>query len=450
MTWYVNALVKPFATTTYQPPNYQQWIPGYSYFRDSYDAQLTLAGRTFIAARLNALRYKGVGGKTITANLLIQGFIYPDYIFDDNPISYFCDYHTNPYQIFINGSPFTLDAGWTVTVLQTNLYKNGSPVVGDNNNIPHIVTTVNSYFDTSPTGDTVNVPGSYQTITPPIQYIDSPIIGWNGGAISIDMFTSNVLAEFSLSQNNVGIFIGLCDQRTAILDQRYERIKYAIYGHLGAYSIYVDNVKVSEDFTYVSSDLFRITISDTRVTFYKNGIEVYSLVKEPDSITYVLDASMYYSGDKITNAYMESLPETYYYSNLPIQYSYSTGLISSNLSLIGFKYKYDILIKKNPDLVLNTKYYANLITVNGSMLGGIYNYTGQIENYPSRIEIKYKYSSKLLSKNNSSLEGRYKYQVLLEAGGVIPTIPAILSIQYRYSCFMSNPYIRPPQVFIIT
>lgn len=410
MTWYVNALVKPFATTTYQPPNYQQWTDGYSYFKSAFGAKLTASGKSYVVAQLTAKGYK------VTVNNIST------YIFAiDNYLG-----------------------TWTIGFDYVPKLLSG---YGIPNNIS---TTINSYFDTSPEGELVNVPGSYQTITPPIQYIDNPIIGWNGGAISIDMLTSNILAEFSLSQNNVGIFIGLCDQRTAILDQRYERIKYAIYGHLGTYSIYVDNVKVPEDFTYVSSDLFRITISDTRVIFYKNGIEVYSLVKEPDSITYVLDASMYYSGDKITNAYMESLPETYYYSNLPIKYTYTVGLISSNLSLIGFKYKYDILIKKNPDLILNTKYYANLISVNGSMLGGIYNYTGQIENYPSRIEIKYKYNSKLLSKNNSSLEGRYKYQVLLEAGGVIPTIPAILSIQYRYSCFMSNPYIRPPQVFIIT
>lgn len=416
MSYYENSLYKPYSVTTYQPPDYQEWTDGYSYYKPTMEAGLSLSGKSYVKALLQSQGYnpsdKGLT-KTGTSSDYIIGI--------DNYLG-----------------------TWTIAFgyVPKSLSGYGIP--------SNISTSVDSYFDTDPEGELINVPGSYRTVTPPIQYINNPIIGWNGGAISIDMFTSNVLAEFSLNQNNVSIFIGLCDQKVAIQDQRYERIKYAVYGHLGTYSIYVDNIKVTKDFTYINSDLFRITISNTRVTFYKNGIEIYSLVKEPDTITYVLDASMYYSSDTIRNAYMESLPTTYYYSNIPLEYSYKLGVYSSNLSLIGFKYKYDILIKKNPDLKLRNKYYANLISVNGSILGGTYKYIGQIENYSSRIEFQYKYKTALLSKNNSVLEGKYRYKMLLEAGGIIPSIPAMLNIRYRYNCFMANPYIRPPQIFINT
>ena len=54
----INTLTKNYTFETVIPNSYQEWIPGYSYFKESSEAKLTASGRTYIAANINTLGYK--------------------------------------------------------------------------------------------------------------------------------------------------------------------------------------------------------------------------------------------------------------------------------------------------------------------------------------------------------------------------------------------------------
>lgn len=446
-----NKIVKTFNTIIVQPESYQEWIPGYSYFKDDYDAQLTSSGRTFIAAKFNSLGYRGVGNKLITANQLIQGFTYPDYVFDDNPISYFASYHASPYQIIINGMYVTIAAGWTVTLATANLYKNGVLVaINGNDYSNYTVTTVNSYFDTPPGGMIVNVPGYYATVTPDPYAQQVPNIGWNSGGISFMGVYSTCVAKFSVTNTSVGIYTGLCEYDIAIADQRYERIKYAIYTHSGLVSVYVDNVKSTDDFTYTSATVFKITISKTLVSFYIDDSLVYSTSKDDSNIKYVLDCSMYYSNDSIVNASIDEFSALDSYSIILGDYSYTGNIISKDYSLLSGEYIYTGLIQNISSININSSYTGNILSYGLSLIDTNYSYSGQIINYNSRIELESTYTGKMLSKGNSFIALNTFYTGVLEGGGIIPAIPTFIKGYIEYSGFIRDFYRIPNQVFVIT
>lgn len=436
-------LVKNYDTVMYQPPDIQQWIPGYSYFKDDYEAQLTDSGRAYIAAKLNILGYRSVGNRPITANQLYQVFTSLSnigYTLDANPIGYEAHYEE-----------VTLPVGWIVAVYEINLYKNGSPVVGYNNQNLQISTTVNSYFDTPPEGEWVNVSGRYVTVTPEPYEKQISNLGWNGGAVSSKTFTTTGIVEFSIEPNSVGIYAGVCEQQIAKLDQRYERIQYAIYTHTGLASIYTNNIKRTEDFTFTRDDIFKIVVSNTQVVFYRNGIEIYSEPKESNNITYALDASMYSSGDTIRYFRVRAFnPETDSYSLIQSNTIHNSKLLGFNYSSILGNQSHNCRLVNLCNLNNNSVHSGVLISLNYSSLGSNSSHTGQLINYSSRIESNIVHTCNLLAKNASYILGNTFHNCLLEAGGILPSIPANININHSHNTKIRNVFILPPQVFIIT
>jgi len=429
-----NLLIKNYSFIIVKPSAYQQWIPGYSYFNAPYNAKLTSSGKEYVVARLKILGFTTVGFVSISLNQLVQAFDYPPIKpFPDYPIYYQCDFNS-----YLNT--------WVITFNKTNLYEFAKPV----EYYPTLKTTVNSYFDTRPEGETVNVPGSYTTITPESYEKQVPIIGWNAGAISQSMFTSTGTASFSIALNSVGIFTGLCEQSIAVQDQRPERIKYAIYTHLGLYSIYVDNIQKTVDASYIASDVFKIVISKEIVSFYKNGLLLYSETKEDNNIIYVLDCSMYYSNDSILNASINASTTLDSYSSLISIQTHSGTLIQSGYSSILGSQRHTNSLSVYPNLVNLQNHIGNLLSLNYSSISGTQNHVSNLLNYASRIESKQVHTCTLLTKYGSIISGVQEHNSLLEAGGIVPTVPPILFGTQLHNGFMRNVYILPPQIFVIT
>jgi hypothetical protein len=407
----VNSLKKSYSSTTVQPNSYQQWIPGYSYFKDSSEARLTSSGKAYVAARLGILGYK-VTAANVESFIFAMGYGISDWVIAFGFV---------PLLIGGYGAPAQM----------------------------HIA--VDSYFDTPSTGTIVNASGSYTTVIPEPYEQQAPIIGWNAGAISVDMFTSTGTSSFSVETNSVGVFTGLCEQSIAVQDQRFERIKYAIYTHLGIGSVYIDNIKKTVDFSYTRDDVFKIVISKYLISFYMNGLLLYSETKEDNNNNiYVLDCSMYYSNDTILNASINSLGVLDSYSSGVGLMFYTGQGTSLNHSIGTGSYTYIGIGSNLCEVEFIQEYVGSGISSNYSIGIGLQEYTGQGINYPSRMDALMTYTGFGISKNHSIGQGTISYSGLGEAGGIVPTIPPIGLGYMEYMGFSRNVFILPPQVFIIT
>jgi len=424
-------LKKEYTIVNAQNKPTQQWIPGYSYFKPDFDAELSSSGKDYVIARLNSLGFTTVGFVPITKEQLVPAFNYTNIKpFPDYPIYYFCNYDTQ----------------WNVGFDKSNLFEFALPVLTG----PILHTSVNSYFDTRPEGEIVNVPSSYSIVTPEPYKQQVPIIGWNAGALSESMFTSIGTASFSIKFNSVGVFTGLCEQSIAIQDQRPERIKYAIYSHLGIYSVYVDNIKKTNDSSYIEEDVFKIVISKTLVSFYKNGLLIYSETKVDNNTVYVLDCSLYYSDDAILNASIGASTTLDSYSSGIGTLTYVGIGISKNYSIGQGTYTYTGTGSNLVEIDFTQEYSGLGISYNYSIGSGLQEYTGQSSNYPSRMDGTLTYTGFGISKNHSIGQGNISYTGLGEAGGIIPTVPPIGLGYMVYTGFSRNVYILPPQIFVIT
>jgi len=427
----INKLVKEYSFETVIPNSYQEFLPGYSYFKDASQAALTSSGQTYVASVLSNRGYK-----VSPSDLIVSGTT-SSYIFG---ISYRT---TSGYDIDPStGNEVYKPIGWYIQFGYIPLKIGGY-------SIPESIhTTVNRYFDTPPTGGTVNVPGSWTTVTPEPYEQKVPIVGWNGGAISSGMFTSTGTASFSIGYKSVGAFTGLCEQNIAIQDQRYERIKYAIYTHLGIYSVYIDNVKKTVDSSFVEEDVFKIVVSKTLVAFYKNDLLIYSETKIDNNTVYVLDCSMYYSNDSILNASIDVSTTLDSYSSASGTLTYVGDGISYNYSIGQGELSYTSVGSNLVEVEFTQEYSGIGISYNYSIGIGLQEYTGQSYNYPSRIEGTLTYTGFGISKNHSVGQGNLAYIGLGEAGGIIPTVPPIGLGYMVYTGFSRNVYILPPQIFV--
>lgn len=149
---------------------------------------------------------------------------------------------------------------------------------------------------------TVNVPASYSWIYP------NPILtpynnyGWNASAVSISKFTNYGETTFRISTKAVGIHVGLTTVNDAV-DSFYTLIRYSIYATLGKFRIFINGLDTGFlESTYSETDVFKIVLGKSGVTFYKNDIEIYNLNHYPEPERYRLDTSIYSSGDKILDA----------------------------------------------------------------------------------------------------------------------------------------------------
>lgn len=149
----------------------------------------------------------------------------------------------------------------------------------------------------------VKVPESYSWITPTPYLKNYNVIGWNGSAISKQFFINCGEAEFSINASSIGVMVGLTTINDAVANSHYNLIRYAIYGNLGKFTVYVNGSSTGLTFrNFTTTDKFKIIIGKTGVRFLFNNEEIYFLSCTPEVLKYVLDTSLYTSYDKVLNA----------------------------------------------------------------------------------------------------------------------------------------------------
>jgi len=295
----VNNLIKDAKYYMFYPPPVLQKVPAYSY---------------------EEIRYVTSESDAYTVNDVIVFKIIPRKIKQPN---------TDRVVVFTENIP-----GKTLEILKTSISNNGNRAI-------KVV---------------VKVPESYSWFTP-VPYIkEFNIVGWNGGAVSKQYFINYGEAEFSIDETAVGVIAGLTSTNNAVENAHYSLIKYAFYGTLGKYSIFINGSDIGLlSKNYNSTTKFKIIVGFSGIKFLVNNVEEYSYSVKPEISTYNLDTSLYNSFDRVLNASIK-------------QVSYAEiGVISSVLNYIimnGVKYQLH-----NNNILINNIWYSAItngyVIING-------------------------------------------------------------------------------------
>lgn len=127
---------------------------------------------------------------------------------------------------------------------------------------------------------------------------------WNGGAASWNAVSNNGYLQFTASETNKYRMVGLSNTN---VDANYTSIQYAIYLVAGgSVNIYESGSNRGSFASYVTNDVFRISIESSVVKYYKNGNLLYISTVAP-TFPLLADASIYNTGGTVTNAVIGNL-----------------------------------------------------------------------------------------------------------------------------------------------
>lgn len=128
----------------------------------------------------------------------------------------------------------------------------------------------------------------------PDQFTTDLQLGWNSGAVSISRLTGDVECKFKIP-NAVGIVVGLS---SASLGVTYKEIQYAFYFSSGLAQVYESGSPVGSGVLYVPNDEFMLRRIGDTVTYFRNGILLYtSLI--PTRASLIVDCALFSGGDQI-------------------------------------------------------------------------------------------------------------------------------------------------------
>lgn len=160
-------------------------------------------------------------------------------------------------------------------------------------------------FTTYYEGGTVCYPAIPGVQGYPSQVVTEDILGWNGGARSIDAFSADGFVQFRLAPRPTGVVAGLA---TADASGAFNEATHAIYAH-GAVVAVVESGTVVATSAYSPADdpLVTIVRRSGRVTYYVDDWSYTSLV--PSVGTVFLDAALYSTGDIVDTPAIGPLSE---------------------------------------------------------------------------------------------------------------------------------------------
>jgi hypothetical protein len=127
---------------------------------------------------------------------------------------------------------------------------------------------------------------------------------WDGGAFSFNQVNNNGYLEFTATETNRARMIGLS---TTNADNGYGSIRYAIFlQNNGTVGIYETGINRGNYGTYAASDVFRVSVENSIVKYYKNNTAFYNSSLVPSFPMYV-DVSINNVGGTISNAFVSNL-----------------------------------------------------------------------------------------------------------------------------------------------
>lgn len=121
---------------------------------------------------------------------------------------------------------------------------------------------------------------------------------WNGGAASINKVSNNGHFQFSASETNTQRMAGLS---TTDVNSNYNTIQYAIYlVNNATVRIYESGNDRGGFGTYISGDVFKISVENNVVKYYQNSNLLYISAISP-TLPLLADVSILNTGGTITN-----------------------------------------------------------------------------------------------------------------------------------------------------
>jgi hypothetical protein len=127
---------------------------------------------------------------------------------------------------------------------------------------------------------------------------------WDGGAFSYNQVNNNGYLEFTATETNTFRMVGLSNSNS---DNGYASIRYAIYLQNNAtLTIYENGTNRGNFGSYAASDVFRVSVENNVVKYYKNNVSFYNSALVP-SFPLFADVSINSLNGTITNALVSNL-----------------------------------------------------------------------------------------------------------------------------------------------
>ena len=131
------------------------------------------------------------------------------------------------------------------------------------------------------------------------------VAAWNAGAASVETLASDGFVEFTTSENTRAKMAGLSNGDSG---QGYADIDFAIYlKSTGNVAVYEGGVLRDGNLgPYVAGDLFRVEVLGDEVTYWQNGVLLYTSGLSP-TFPLLVDTSLRNAGATIDDVQIESL-----------------------------------------------------------------------------------------------------------------------------------------------
>ena len=127
---------------------------------------------------------------------------------------------------------------------------------------------------------------------------------WDGGAYSLNAVSNNGYLEFTVTETNTSRMIGLSNSNA---DNGYSSIKYAIYlQNNGSFNVFEQGVNIGSFGAYAASDVYRVSVENSIVKYYRNNAVFYTSALVPSFPMYA-DVSINSVNGTITNAFISNL-----------------------------------------------------------------------------------------------------------------------------------------------
>lgn len=129
--------------------------------------------------------------------------------------------------------------------------------------------------------------------------------GWNAGASTSETLAADGYVEFTTAENNTAKIAGLSNGDS---NQTFGDIDFGIYlTAAGAVYIYEGGAYRTTTGSYAASDVFRINVTGTTVTYLQNGNLIYTSGVSPTS-PLLFDTSLYTTGATINGVVFTPAP----------------------------------------------------------------------------------------------------------------------------------------------
>lgn len=139
--------------------------------------------------------------------------------------------------------------------------------------------------------------------------------GWNAGASSVESISGDGAVEFSTSESTTNKMVGLSNGDS---NASYAEIDFALYLRANRdIRVFENGADRGVVGTYNAGDLFRVEVTGTTVTYYKNGSLLYTSMDTP-TFPLLADTSLHTTGATVDNVELGTTITTFWQNEVGV------------------------------------------------------------------------------------------------------------------------------------